>query len=121
MPEDKQRFDQDHNDQQPPISEVGPMAAIAYYGPDDQTATKAVVAIIDPTQNILDSISWQVESGDIRFDESTSQEIAAYIKNQGVAKAVIAEGILGCPHVPGVDYPAGETCPYCPYWAEKET
>lgn len=96
------------------------MAAVAYYGPDDQTATKAVVAIITPKQTILDSSSWQIASGDIRYDESTSREIAAYIKSHGIEKAVIAEGILGCPHVPGVDFPAGEPCPYCPFWAEEE-
>lgn len=97
------------------------MAAIAYYGPDDQTATKAVVAIVDDAQTILDSTSWQVTSGDIRYDEAVSREIAAFIKSHGIEKAVIAEGILGCPHIPGEDYPKGEPCPYCPFWAEEES
>lgn len=105
---------------EPQASGEYPMAAIAYYGPDDQTATKAVVAIIDASQTILDSSSWLVDKGDIRFDEQTSREIARFVQQHAIEKAVIAEGILGCPHVPGEDYPKGEPCPHCPFWAEEE-
>jgi hypothetical protein len=107
--------------QQPQAPGQYPLAAIAYYGPDDQTATRVVVAIVDASQAILDSSSWMIESGDIRFDEHTSRKIAAFVQGHDIEKVVIAEGILGCPHVPGQDYPLGESCPYCPFWAEEDS
>ncbi len=97
-----------------------PIAAIAYYGPDDRTATKTVVAIIDGNQNILESENWTVNEGDIRFNQEINHRIASFISARTVKKVVIAEGILGCPHTMGVDYPADEDCPYCPYWSDVE-
>ncbi|MFL5236975.1 MAG: hypothetical protein ACJ8EL_05125 [Rhizomicrobium sp.] len=32
----------------------------------------------------------------------------------------MTEGIVGCPHEEGIDYPLGEACPDCPYWAERD-
>ena len=29
------------------------------------------------------------------------------------------EEIFGCPHEEGIDYPVGEECPECPYWANR--
>jgi hypothetical protein len=28
--------------------------------------------------------------------------------------------ILGCPHEEGIDYPKGQVCPQCPYWAHRD-
>jgi hypothetical protein len=28
--------------------------------------------------------------------------------------------MLGCPHEEGIDYPEGEACPACPFWAGRE-
>jgi hypothetical protein len=28
--------------------------------------------------------------------------------------------MLGCPHEEGIDYPEGEACPECPYWAGRD-
>ena len=27
---------------------------------------------------------------------------------------------LGCPHEEGVDYPEGQICPQCPFWAHRD-
>lgn len=97
-----------------------PIAAIAYYGPDDQLATKVVVAIIDAQHNILESQDWSEENEDVRENHAISRQISAYISHREVSRVVIAEKILGCPHVPGIDYPAGEPCPFCPFWADQE-
>jgi hypothetical protein len=32
----------------------------------------------------------------------------------------MVEKIFGCPHEEGIDYPEGEKCPYCPYWATHD-
>jgi hypothetical protein len=98
-----------------------PMAAIAYFGPDDQTATKVVVAIVNEDRSIQKSKKWLVEDPDIRYNEPVNQKIAHFIGENDACRAVIAEGILGCPHEAGIDYPAGEECPYCPFWSEKES
>ncbi len=28
--------------------------------------------------------------------------------------------IIGCPHEEGIDYPDGEVCPQCPFWARRD-
>jgi hypothetical protein len=30
------------------------------------------------------------------------------------------KGLFGCPHEEGIDYPDGETCPQCPFWATHD-
>jgi hypothetical protein len=38
---------------------------------------------------------------------------------QGVKSMVMTDGIIGCPHEDGIDYPEGTSCPKCPYWAGR--
>jgi len=33
---------------------------------------------------------------------------------------VVTDGIIGCPHEEGIDFPVGEGCPYCPFWRGKQ-
>jgi hypothetical protein len=33
---------------------------------------------------------------------------------------VVTDGIIGCPHEEGTDYPEGASCPQCPYWAGRD-
>lgn len=104
----------------PPTNSEAPIAAIAYYGPDDQTATKVVVAIVDAQHNILEAQDWEVEAEDIRKNTDISHQISTFIGSREISRVVIAEKIVGCPHVPGIDYPAGEPCPFCPFWRDEE-
>ena len=30
------------------------------------------------------------------------------------------DGLIGCPHEEGIDYPEGKSCPQCPYWAGRD-
>jgi hypothetical protein len=32
----------------------------------------------------------------------------------------MTDKIIGCPHEEGIDYPDGEQCPVCPYWAGRD-
>jgi hypothetical protein len=43
------------------------------------------------------------------------QEVAAF----GGADQATAKEMPGCPHEEGVDYPEGEACPDCPFWAGR--
>lgn len=96
------------------------IAAIGFFGPDDQTATQATVSIIRGENEILFKKSWQAKKGDVRQDAAINHAIAEYISGFKVEKVVFSERILGCPHEPGKDFPLGEDCPLCPFWAQAE-
>ena len=98
-----------------------PAATVAYYGPDSSRASKVAVGIkreegadIDPLER------WFSEEGDVRRDHLIQQEILEFIKANGVRSIVITDGIIGCPHEEGIDYPEGQACPKCPYWRGRD-
>jgi hypothetical protein len=37
-----------------------------------------------------------------------------------VKSVLMTDGIIGCPHEEGIDYPEGEASPECPYWREMD-
>ncbi|HRY45341.1 MAG TPA: hypothetical protein P5164_15495 [Thermoanaerobaculia bacterium] len=98
-----------------------PAATVAFYGPDDARATKAVVTIVpskeaDPTfQETFSS-----GEGDLRGDSLVGERIVAFVERHEARSVFVAEEILGCPHEEGVDYPEGERCPACPFWTERD-
>jgi hypothetical protein len=95
-----------------------PIATIAYYGPDDQTATKVAVGIVDAKEEVIELRNWLVRAQDVRIDGAINHEILAFIKEYNVQRVAMADRIIGCPHEEGIDYPEGSTCPHCPYWAK---
>ncbi len=98
-----------------------PVATLAYYGPDDQRASKVSVGIILQEGGEPVALErWFNQSNDIRFDTEVIEEIARFLK-QHAAKSVVAfDRIIGCPHEEETDYPTGEKCPHCPFWAAKD-
>lgn len=62
---------------------------------------------------------WFREEGDIRKDLAVSNEILQFIRAHGAQSTVVTDGIIGCPHEEGIDYPEGEVCPQCPFWAHR--
>ena len=98
-----------------------PVATIAYYGPDDQHASKVAVSIILREDEEVSAIKrWFTEDSDIRRDITIGNEILAFIKESRAKSVVMADRILGCPHEEGKDYPEGEKCPQCPFWANRD-
>jgi hypothetical protein len=98
-----------------------PVATIAWYGPDDQRASKVAVGIIVEEDGEPQALErWYSKDGDLRQDRVAGAEIQQFIKSHGVKSVVVTDGILGCPHEEGIDYPDGETCPQCPFWAGKK-
>jgi len=99
-----------------------PTATIAYYGPDNKRATKVVVGIVfrdDADPGVLKK--WYAETtDDIRHDFKIHREMLNLIVEYKVKSAVIADGIMGCPHEEGIDYPKGEKCPKCPFWSYRD-
>ena len=96
-----------------------PIGTIAYYGPDDQTVTKIVAAVLpnEKTNPILKK--WFGE--DVTKNPETVAAIGNFFQEQHVQNVVMTEGIIGCPHEEGIDFPLGESCPECPFWAKIPT
>ena len=98
-----------------------PLATIAYYGPTNQSASKVAVGIIF-RQNSEPEIMkrWFSDDSDIQRDPGINKEIEQFLRTQQVKSVVIADRIMGCPHEEGIDYPEGEYCPHCSFWANRD-
>lgn len=98
-----------------------PIATIAFYGPTAELATKVVVGIFKEKHSDADPLQkWFSGDSDIRSNEDFGEELVAFIKSHGVKSVVVTDGIIGCPHEEGIDYPEGKSCPECPYWAGRD-
>jgi hypothetical protein len=100
-----------------------PLATVAFYGPDDKTATKLAVGIVpreDADPDATELRRWLSEGQrDIRDDINVAEEVLAFIDASGARTVVITDGIIGCPHEEGIDY-QGPTCPVCLFWARRD-
>ncbi len=99
-----------------------PLATIAYYGPDNQFASKVAVGIVlfENNPDPIDMKKWFSVDLDIRKDPSIISEILTYLEIFRVRRVVLMDRIFGCPHEEGIDYPMGESCPLCPYWENRD-
>jgi hypothetical protein len=98
-----------------------PIGTVAWYGPDDQTATKAAVGIIvREDEEPVELRRWVADRGDIRSDLQIANEIRAFLREYSVRSVVMPDRIIGCPHEEGVDYAEGTVCPACPFWATRD-
>ena len=95
-----------------------PIGTIALYGPDDFTTTKIVAAVIkrDKAEPILER--WVGTA--IGNNPKVRRQIREFFDRHHVNSVVATEGNLGCPHEEGLDFPIGEDCPFCPFWAGKQ-
>lgn len=98
-----------------------PAATVAFYGPTADLATKIVIGIFKEKSSDADLLEkWFSENSDIRSDGRVAEEIVEFIESHAVKSVVVTDGIIGCPHEEGVDYPEGKSCPKCPYWAGRD-
>jgi len=98
-----------------------PVATVAYYGPDDKTASKVSVGIILAEGSEPAYMErWRLEQGDVRIDLEINKQIMEFIGKYPVRSVVITDRIIGCPHEEGIDYPDGDSCPKCSYWAHRD-
>jgi len=94
-----------------------PIGTVAYYGPDDQKVTKIVAAVLpDEKTNPILKKWFGVGVGE---NPETAAAIGEFFRDQQVKNVIMTEGIIGCPHEEGIDYPVGESCPECPFWHEN--
>lgn len=98
-----------------------PVATVAYYGPDNREATKVAVGIVNSDgEEPAVLMRWWSEKEDTRLDEKITKEILEFINEHGAVSVAAVPKLLGCPHETGTDYPEGEDCPHCPFWAGKD-
>ncbi len=98
-----------------------PVATVAFYGPDDQSATKVAVGIVAAEGAAADPLQrWFSQKADARSDAEIARQIAEFVDTHQVASVALVDRIIGCPHEEGVDYPEGTACPQCPFWANRD-
>jgi hypothetical protein len=98
-----------------------PVATVAFYGPTSDFATRVVVAIISEEGREPDPLErWFSEDIDVRADPAVGEKILAFLKEHAAKSVIVTDGLLGCPHEEGIDYPEGKSCPQCPYWAGRD-
>jgi hypothetical protein len=98
-----------------------PIATVAFYGPDDTRASKAVVTIIN-SEHEEDPLMerWFLDDADVRSDPDVGAQILRVIQTHGAKSISTMDRIIGCPHQEGIDYPDGEVCPKCAFWANRD-
>lgn len=99
-----------------------PVATLAFYGPDDRKASKAVLGIIVSKDAEPQLHKWFRESPnvDLRYAIHLQNAWIEIIRREGVRSVAMMEEINGCPHEEGLDYPMGGVCPECRFWAHRE-
>ena len=94
---------------------------LAFYGPTADLAAKVVVSNVrgeglepDPLER------WFSEETDVRNNCAVGEEVVAFLKEHAAKSVIVTNGLIGCPHEEGIDYPEGKSCPRCPYWAGRD-
>ncbi len=95
-----------------------PSGTVAHYGPDDQTTTKIAAGVI--LREGAGVIIERWVGANVVSDPAVAQAIKRFFAKHGVKSVVATSGNLGCPHEEGVDFPRGQNCPVCPFWAGKQ-
>jgi hypothetical protein len=94
-----------------------PLGVLLYYGPDDKTVTKITAEIF--TSPASEPVIKRWYGDQVTTDRQVLAELGSYFKTHQVKRVVMTDKVIGCPHESGIDYPEGETCPYCPFWQIK--
>ena len=102
----------------PPLESKYPIATVAYYGPDDKTPTKIAVGIVSQHNLVVALERWF--GPDVTTNPIVQAEMKQFIEQHQAKQVIITDGILGCPHEEGIDFPTGVDCPFCPFWAGKQ-
>jgi hypothetical protein len=97
-----------------------PLATLAFYGPDDKKATKAVLGVFLRDGDEPSLYRFFSQDKDVRYKIDIQQNILARLQEHQVRSLSLLEMIFGCPHEEGKDYPEGEACPQCPFWNGRD-
>lgn len=95
-----------------------PVGTLIYYGPDDQTVTKMTAGVVYSKDSQPINKTWYGDN--VTTNPAIIAELGKFFQEHGVEKVVMTDKVAGCPHEEGIDYPAGEECPLCPFWQSKD-
>jgi hypothetical protein len=95
-----------------------PIGTVALYGPDDKITTKIAAGVIKSRN--AEPILERWVATDVTTSPKVQREIKEFFEPHGVETIAMSEGNMGCPHEEGEDFPDGEDCPFCPFWAGKQ-
>ena len=86
-----------------------------------RVATKVAVSIVaQEGASPMTPQRWRTQEIDIRRDPTIAGAIVAFLETHRPRSVAMTEGIIGCPHEEGIDYPLGGVCPGCPFWADRD-
>lgn len=98
-----------------------PVGTVAYYGPDDQRASKLVAAFIAAKGAEPEMAKWYSRGdSDVRTDPEIIAEVLMFFEERAPKSVVMVDRIIGCPHEEGIDYPEGGYCPQCEFWRNRD-
>ena len=95
-----------------------PVGTLAYYGPDNVKTTKIVAGVLYSED--AKPIMRREVAADCLTNDRIKQQISEFFADHGVTVILNPDSNIGCPHEEGQDYPRGEHCPFCPYWAGRQ-
>jgi hypothetical protein len=95
-----------------------PMGTVALYGPNDKVTTKIAAGVIKSPN--AEPIIERWVATDVTTSPKVQREMLEFFEKHGVKSVAMSEGNMGCPHEEGEDFPDGEDCPFCPFWAGKQ-
>jgi hypothetical protein len=77
------------------------------------------VAAVFETENAKPILERWV-STNVSNNPKVRLQMKALFDRHHVQSVIKMDGNLGCPHEEGKDFPIGEDCPFCPFWAGKQ-
>jgi hypothetical protein len=95
-----------------------PIGTVAFYGPDGERITKIAAGVFKSPNAEIILQRWV--ASDVATSPKVQEEMKDFFARHGVKTIAMSEGNMGCPHEEGEDFPEGEDCPFCPFWAGKQ-
>jgi len=94
-----------------------PFGILSYFGPDNESITKIVALVIKGSDIKPILRSWSQPG--VTSDPLVAAEIGKFFLENKTENIVMPDGVLGCPHEEGVDFPLRTVCPYCVFWSSQ--
>jgi hypothetical protein len=95
-----------------------PIGTVAFYGPDDKVTIKIVAAVIRKAE--AEPVIERWVGTNLIHSPKVQRQILEFFAQHGVKSVASTNRNMGCPHEEGEDFPLGEDCPFCPFWAGKQ-
>lgn len=97
-----------------------PAGTLIFYGPDNRHASRVIATALASRDALPVMQKWYESELDVRLDGRIGREVERFFRENPVQRIVMRNGVYGCPHDEGVDYPRGGVCPRCPFWATHD-